>query len=263
MEAAAGRYTIAICKGSALLEETKALLRAWQPGESSCEFRDRVLRGDILGRMTAYRAGDIVGRVFAWRFLRPNNRPAILLKRLVENSGSGQLFSDLCLLYAARNDNLIRDTVTHLYWPGLSEGRLSFSPSYVVEFLRQAEQDGRIQEPWSEQVKLKVARGVLKAMADFGLMREVARGKREPVHFRPTDRTIVYLAYDLHFAGSTDSGVVSHGDWALFGLSPADTASALDRLSSEGWWLAQVAGSVIRVTWKFRNMEEVVDALTR
>jgi hypothetical protein len=120
-----------------------------------------------------------------------------------------------------------------------------------------------MKEPWSEQVKLKVARGILKAMTDFGLLVEVSRGRRELVHFRPADRTIVFLAYDLHFGGSTDAGVVDHRDWTILGLSGRDVASALDRLSGEGWWIAQVAGSVVRITWKHASMEEVVDALTR
>jgi hypothetical protein len=257
-----GHYTIAVCKGSALLEETKALLRAWVPAESSNEFSDRVLREDLLGRMTAYRARDIVRRVFARRYLRPNNEPASLLKRLLERGQPGQLFSDLCLLYSARNDELIRDAVLHLYWPALSEGRLTLAPIHLIEFLRQAERHGKIEKPWSEQVKLKVARGVLKAMADFGLLAEVGT-RRELVHFRPTDRTIVFLAYELHFAGTTDSGVVDHKDWALFGLRSQDVASALDRLSGDGWWLAQVAGSVVRITWKYASMEEVADALAR
>jgi hypothetical protein len=263
MVADAERYTGAICKGSALLDETKTLLRSWRPGESIAEFRDRVLREDLLGRMTTYRASDIVKRVFAWRYLRPDARPASALKRLLERGQSGQLFSDLCLLYASRNDKLLRDVVVELYWPGLSEGRLTMSPAYVVELLREAERDGRIVEPWSEQVKVKIARGLLKAMADFGLLHEVARGRRELVHFRPTDRTIVYLAHDLHFSGSTDAGVVQHEDWRLFGLTPVDVTSTLDRLSGEGWWLAQSAGSLIRISWKHANMEEVVDALSR
>jgi len=151
----------------------------------------------------------------------------------------------------------------HLYWPALSEGRLTLAPAHVVEFLRQAERDARIPEAWSEQVKLKAARGVLKAMADFGLLVEVSRGRRELVHFRPADRAIVFLAYDLHFVGSTDAGVVNHQDWALFGLTRRDVASALDRLSGEGWWLAQIAGSVVRITWKHASLEEVADALAR
>ena len=110
----ARQYTNTISKGSALLEETKILLRAWQPGESLNEFCERVLREDLLGRMTAYRARDIVRRVFARRYFRPDNKPALLLKRLLERNQSGQLFSDLCLLYASRNDDLIRDVVTGL-----------------------------------------------------------------------------------------------------------------------------------------------------
>jgi hypothetical protein len=65
----ARQYTNTISKGSGLLEETKTLLRAWQPGESRNEFCERVLREDLLGRMTAYRARDIVRRVFARRYL--------------------------------------------------------------------------------------------------------------------------------------------------------------------------------------------------
>jgi hypothetical protein len=123
-----------ISKGSAFLEETRALLRAWQPGESRNDFCDRVLREDLLGRMTAYRARDIVRRVFARRHLRPDGKTALLLKRLLEGRPPGQLFSDLCLLYASGNDDLIRDAVTHLCWPALSEGRLTLAPAHVVEF---------------------------------------------------------------------------------------------------------------------------------
>lgn len=257
------KYTIAVCKGSASLQETKTLLRAWQPSESITDFRDRAIREDLLGRMTAYRAGDIVRRVFAWRFLRPDNRPALLLQRLLNQAQPSQLFSDLCFLYTARNDELIRDVVVKLYWPAASEGRLSLSPLYVVEFLREAELAGRMSEPWSDQVKLKVARGVLKAMTEFGLLREISRGRREIIHFRPADRTIVYLAYDLHFKGATDSSVVRHHDWDLFGLEMSAVTSSIERLSADGWWLAQIAGSVVRITWKYSSMEEVVDAFAR
>ena len=54
------------------------------------------------------------------------------------------MFSDLCLIYAARNDDLLRDAIVDLYWPALAEGRLTLSPTHVVEFLREAERDGRV-----------------------------------------------------------------------------------------------------------------------
>ena len=255
------RYTIAICKGSALLGETKALLRVWRQGEPLASFTDRVLHQDVLGKATAYRVKDIVRRVFARRFLIPDGAAAEHLKTLVQHGHLGRLFSDVCLLYAARNDDLLRDMIVVLYWPAVTDGRLELSVKDVVEFLRQAESDGFMQEHWSEPVKLKVARGLLKALADFGFLREVGRGRRETVLYRPTDGAIVYVAYELHFSGATDSGLVRNRDWKLFGMGERDVVSAMDRLTAEGWWLLQAAGAVVRITWKFRSMQEVVDAL--
>ena len=257
------RYTISICKGSAFIEETKTLLRAWHPTETLGEFRERVLREDLLGKKTAYRTNDIVRRVFARRLLTPDNRPALLMKRLLAGKDSARLVSDLLLLYAARNDETLRDVIVKLYWPTVREGSLTLNPGRVVAFLQEAEAKGKMSEPWSEQVKLRVARGLLKALLDFGLLKEVSRGRRETVYFHVTDGSIVYLAYDLHFSGLSDAAVVGHLDWGLYGLRNADVPAALDRLSSEGWWLAQSAGSVTRISWKFPAMEEVINVLAR
>lgn len=256
------RYTIAVCKGSALLEETKALLRAWQPNESLNEFQQRVQREDILGRATAYRVKDIVRRVFARRLLRPDSRPAIHLKHLL-TAGSSKLVSDLLLLFAARNDDLLRDVIADFYWPAVHEGQLLITPNQVVAFLRQAEMDGLMAGKWSEQVRVKVARGLLRALADFGMLREVKRGRRETVSYHPSDSALVYLAYNLHFSGLTDSAVVSHRDWRVFGLHESEVRSALDSLTPAGWWMIQAAGSVVRISWKCTSMEDVVDALAR
>lgn len=256
-------YTIAICKGSALLGETKALLRAWEPGESLDSFAQRVLKTDVLGKTTAYRTRDIVRRMFARRFLRPSGQAARTLKRLIEARTADGWFSDLCLLMAARADALLRDFVTEFYWPALAEGRIRMSVESAVAFLAEAQRSGRMAEPWSEQVRLKVARGLLKALTDFGLLREVGRGLRETVVYRPSLLAVAYLSYDLHFKGLTDGAVADHPDWRLFGLRRSEVLEALDRVSSPGLLTAQSAGAVVRITWRHARMEEVVDVLAR
>ncbi len=255
-----GPYTIAISKGSALLNEMKALLRAWTPDEPVKEFSERVIREDVLGKMTAQRAKDVVRRVFANRFLVPDPPPARYLHRLLLGNKVGQLFSDLCLLYSARKDSLLRDVIILVYWPSVAEGRLVISPKEVVQFFRHAEEQGRIPQPWSEPVKIKVARGVLRALAEYGLIREINR-RREIVMYRPADKAIVFIAYELHQRGFSDSAVVAHPDWSLFGLRERDVVAEIDRLSGEGWWLAQAAGEVVRISWKHKSMDEVIDAL--
>jgi len=258
---AAEPYTIAICKGSALLPETRALLRAWRPGENLYTFTARVQRDDILGKTTAYRARDIVRRVFARRYLRPDDRPARHLKRLLASLGPGPWFSDLCLLYAARADRLVGAITTEFYWPAMEEGRLTILPPAVVAFLREAQRQGRMQKPWSAAVRLKVARGLLKALTDFGLLRQVARGRRETLIYHASDTALVYLIHELHAAGLTDAAVMDHADWHLYGIPRSHRLEVLSRLAGHGWWMAQGAGSVVRITWKYATLEEAVDAL--
>jgi hypothetical protein len=258
----APHYTIAVCKGSALVEETKALLRTWEPGESLIDFQKRVLHDDVLGRATAYRVKDIVRRVFARRLLLPDSEPAVRLKRLAA-AGKAQIVSDLLLLYAARQDDTLRDVIVDVYWPAVREGQLSIAPQQVIAFLREAEARGRMAEPWSEQVRIKVARGLLGALIGFGMMRQFAGRRRETVSFQPSDGAVLYLAHDLHFAGLTDAAVVAHRDWRLYGFREDEVRVSLDTLMSLGWGVIQAAGSVVRISWTYTTMQEVVDALAQ
>lgn len=255
------RYTSAVCKGSGLLSDMKTLLRAWEPGETAPSLRDRVRREGILGKATAKRADDVVCSVFAPRFLADGGRAATLLKKLLDRRNGGRAFSDICLLYAVRQDALLRDAILEVYWPALSQGRLALSTAAVTVWLDHARADGRIPEQWSKTVRERVAQGVVRILTDFGLLSPPHRGRRETLNFRPSDGAIVYLAHELHFAGATDAGLVSHRDWALFGLHGREVVAAMDRLASDGWWVVQAAGAVVRITWKYQSMQEVVDAL--
>ena len=258
------KYTIAICKGTALLEEMKILLRAWHPDESVGQFSKRVQQEDILGRTTAYRTRDLVHRVFARRFLPGQPPAAYYLQRLASvASVSHRLLADLSLIYACRSDALLRDVIVRLYWPAFEEGRIVLSQQDLLDFFHAAHEDGRVAKPWSSQVRIKVARGVLRALADFGLLHEIRRGRFETAAFHPSDEAIVYIANELHFSGVSDGSLVGHQDWLLYGLQPRDVVSAMDRLAGHGWWVIQAAASVVRITWKHHSMEEVVDALAR
>ena len=57
------------------------------------------------------------------------------LKRLVERHTTGDWFH-LCLLYTARANRLVRDSVTVLLRNARDEGRIALSVDAVVAFLR-------------------------------------------------------------------------------------------------------------------------------
>jgi hypothetical protein len=254
------QYTQALSKGGALLAEMHVLARIWQPGESETTFAHRVLAENILGRATARRVLDIV-HVFALRFLQPTDAAARHLHTLVCGAAPRQVFSDLVFYYTARRDDLLRDFTTQSYWPAVREGRLMLSNADVRRLILDAEVDGRIPKPWSAEIKRDMAGRVMIALTDFGLLAPMKPAKREMLPYRPADGTLVYLAYLLHADGVTDASLAEQEPWALFGLAPQDVWNRLDALASDNWFILQRAGQVVRITWQYQSMEEVVYAL--
>lgn len=258
------RYTMEVRRGTALVNETAALLRVWDPGEPLEAFEGRVLRDDVLGKSTARRVKDLVRRVFARRYLLSGcgGEPARALQRLLLAYGRDAIRGP-ALLHTCRADALLYDATLQLYWPAVRAGQLTLTVDDVLPFLRAAERDGRIPTPWSDTITPYVAHGVLSTWTGFGLLgQRVPRGYRLAV-YRLDDRTTIYLAYLLHFEGCGDMDVVGHSDWALFGLQHDEVIARLHRLANQGWWEVQAGGGIVRLVWPYGSMVEVEDALTR
>jgi hypothetical protein len=116
-------------------------------------------------------------------------------------------------------------------------------------------------QPWSTEVRRKVARGLLQAMQEFGLLNEVSRGNREISLPDPHPVTVAYLAYDLHERGLTDADVVGDRDWGLWALAAADIRSRMDALTPSGLWIFQAAATVVRITWTHSRFDEAIDGI--
>jgi len=255
------RYTIALCKGAGLVNETQTLLQNWIPDEDLHVFVDRVLQNDLLGRATAYRTKDIVRRVFARRFLSPTDLPARRLRRIIDKGLPRKMFTEILFIYAARADHLLYDFTTERFWPECRRGRSALDNKDVLTFLSEAIEDRRIEKPWSEKVSLKITRGVLGTLRDIGFLREVGKRHREIIPYYLSNEGAAFLAYDLHHSGLTDAGICEHTDWNLFGMDRERVLNHLDSLSEESGMIVQRGGSVVRITWKFKTVEELIDAL--
>ncbi len=255
-------YTTAISKGAAMLDETRRLLSHWQPEEPLEQFAKRVQEEGLLGNATAYRTRDVVKRVFAQRFLKPTDKPARVLKAVMESGLSVRTFNEMLFLFSARQDPLIYDYTIDGYWTTARRGRAALDPSMVVTFLSEAELDGRLENKWSDNVSIRIGRCVVGMLRDVGFLRERARGKREIVEYRMSDEGAALLARVLHEEGVTDSALSEHPDWALFGMKPGDVLARLDSLGEYRGLIVQHAGSVVRLTWYINSMEELINVLS-
>jgi hypothetical protein len=254
-------YTARAIKGTALLEETRALLRAWRPGESAAAFRERARAEDLLGKATAARTDDVVQVAFAGRLLVDGQEPATSLQRLLEARGSGPWFSQLCLLFAARVDVVLREAVTEFLPRVRARQSDVVATADFISFLDDQHAGGRMARPWSRTVRERVAQHVLHQLTDFGVLGAPRRGIRTVLPYRVGSLALAWLACDLHRRDISDSSLVEHGDWRVWQLGREDVRDALDRLSDLGLWIYQGAGSVVRIAWTWADWKDVLAVL--
>jgi len=99
--------------------------------------------------------------------------------------------------------------------------------------------------------------------ADYGMLERGKGVSRKILPYRIESRVAAILAYELHLAGHGDNSVIAHPNWALFGLEPADVLSELKRLALQGLLIVQSAGDATRISWTYKNMEELIDGLAQ
>ncbi len=254
-------YTARAIKGTALLEETRALLRAWRVGESAAAFRERALAEDLLGKATAARADDVVRVAFATRLLVHGQEPAASLRRLLEARGNGSWFAQLCLLFAARADVVLREAITEFIQRSLARGSDAVTTTDLLRFLDEREAEGRMEKPWSRSVRESVAQHILHQLTDLAVLGPPRRGVREILPYRPGSLAVAWLACELHRRGTSDVAIVEHEDWRVWQLGNEEVRDALDRLTDVGLWIYQGAGSVVRLTWAWTEWDAVLDVL--
>lgn len=254
-------YTTGLSKGQGLIPETLALIDIWQPHMITSELVSEVLRKSILSKATALRTKDLVNRAFAGRYLVDGGRPALFLKRLISHSVPLNQLSQLFLIYTARANLILHDFIREVYWLKYASGTTHLKREDALDFLESAVNKGNIPQRWSPAVNIKVARYILGCLEDFQLVTPIHRGERELLPFMISPLTTLYLSHELHFQGLSDSAILECPDWELFGLERHDVVRELERVSFVGHFIVQYSGEILRIAWKYKNMEECLDGI--
>jgi hypothetical protein len=255
-------YDSNLAMGLGLIDETKFLLRIWEPGLSANDLYDRALTSGLFPDVTAYRLNNIVLRCFAGRYLRGNPPPAIAMRRYLKSASSSE-FNQLAFLHTCRANLILHDFVRLVYWPSYAAGMKVLPKTIPEEFIRRAIDAGMTPSRWAEGQIERVGRYLTGCCSDFGLLSPPGPAGRSLKDARPEPTTIAYLAHDLHFSGVGDNALLGHEDWQLFGLAREDVLEEIKRLSLKGLLIVQAAGDVIRISWKQQDMEALCDVLTQ
>jgi hypothetical protein len=108
---------------------------------------------------------------------------------------------------------------------------------------------------------VRVARYLVGTLADFGLLEEGRQSTREIRPFYIDDTLITYLAYVIHFDGYSDTSILEHPDWALFGLMREDVYRQLEQVSYDGHFIVQYSGELLRISWEYESLDECLHAI--
>jgi hypothetical protein len=255
-------YTTSLGVGLGAIDETRILLEIWQPGMKSVDLYNAALNSGSMPNISARRLNNIIKELFFARYLTDGNYPAGILKQMLPLLTYRE-FTQLLFIYTCRVHAVMNDFITEEYWPRYMGGLNSINNDDAREFVLRAIEQGRTVNKWSPKTIQNVAGYVTGCCADFGLLESGKRRRRRILPFRLEPRAALFLAYDLHFAGLGDNAVISHRDWALFGMETSDVIEVLKQLSLRGYFIVQSAGDLTRISWKYKDWEELIHVISQ
>jgi hypothetical protein len=255
-------YTTQLQAGLGLVNETKTLLDLWAPGMSAVQLHQVALESGRFPTVTARRLRNIVVECFAPRYLVSGGAPAAHLKRLSVLLSTADL-TQIMLVFTSRANPILGDFVRHVYWTRYAGGYSQITNDDARALVERGIDDGKTVKRWSETTVRRVSAYLTGCCADYGMLERGQKTSRQIIPFRVSPSVAAYLAYELHFAGVGDNALLTHEDWQLFGLAREDVLEEIKRLSLKGLLIIQVAGDVIRISWKQQDMEALCDVLTK
>lgn len=256
------KYTTQLQAGLGLVPETQKLLAVWRDGMGGQDLLKAALASGEFPTLAARRLRNIIIEAFCPRYLADNAAPAKLLK-LTSGQITREDFRSLCFIFTSRANPILADFVREVYWPRYAAGGVFVSKRDSLEFVSSAVSNARTTSRWSESTIIRIARYLLGACADFGLLGSTTGENRPISNFRISPNVASILAHDLHFRGLGDNAVLRSPDWSLFGLESDDVLAELRRLSLRRELILQSAAGVMHVAWKHKSMEELADAFAQ
>jgi len=252
-------YTTRLQKGGALLADMRQLLLEWD-GRPDCA--DRIVRENTLALPSRARSLDVVTRTFVPRFVRSN--PADLWRSVavLERGGwSEEALRPIHYYAAASAEPLLWDFVIEWLAPRYDRGQKDVAPRDVLNFLAKAP-DGRFPDGrWSDTVATKVARGLLAALRDFGVLSGATRKQLSPL-LLPTE-TFAFLVRVRREAGVAANQIRSDTTWRLFYLGEEAVERFLFDAHQRKYLSYEAAGSLARLDFTPGDLEAYAVALTQ
>ncbi|GLH65978.1 BrxA family protein [Geothrix edaphica] len=238
-----------------MVEETYACFRAWDWKLNQNENLKRLKEQNFVGAASVNWLRDVY-KVLHSRF-DPNGKDKPLTLLAQKDPGL-ESWKHLLLWHWAQDEYLLRMFLLDWLGPRLREGFVRFKPEDLLPALKKLwDKGGPVAEPWSEATTKRVATGLLKAAAIFGLM-EGGTVKTLATYHLPEPCFIYALRFLLDREGSPRKAVEAP-DWGIFLMDSQAVKQELLRLHQYRKLEYHAAGSLVELTLPHANLLDLVN----
>ena len=232
-----------VIKG-ALIDETYAVFAAWNFMHSKRANLDRLRDENFIGASSTAWLRE-VARVLNRRF-DPEGRDRALVV-LAKSGCDIDEWKPIMLWHMTRDEFLVRDFLQNWLFPAFEAGASRVRPEELYSYLRSIRGRGaKTEHVWTDQTTNRVAAGLLKIAADFGLLRGSV--VKEFASYHLPEHSFLYLLHAMREAKESPAKVIAAPDWRMFLMRPADVERELLRLHQFRKLDYQVAGSLVQLS---------------
>jgi len=251
-------YNSRLLKGGALLEDMRLLVRNWKKEGGKGQV-DTMVSENLLGKHTRTRALDTFRSAFLPRFMNGSPPEAWrIVRELEDHSLPLEIVRPVYYWITARSEALLYDFVCkELLHYSHSQGQDITTEDVAIWLRSQLALCGKV---WSETVTTRIARGILAALRDFGILEGAVKKRIAPVYI-PIE-SFAYIAFAIDREGVTGFNLVNQPDWSLFLLSSPTTVEHLFlEADRNGLLRFQAAGKIVRIEFPAQSFEEMADVI--
>lgn len=250
------QYTSRLLKGGALLADMRLIMAAWSDEMANKDPIPMLARA--LPKTTAARVRDTFVRAFRPRFIAGSPPNAWRLAKVLEERHADiQVIRPFYYWVTARAEAPLYDFATDVVYSRSRSNLREIRIEEAIAWLRQ--QVRTAGKAWTATVTLKVARGMLAALRDFGVLEGSVRKRIATIGLSPEACALIALC--LHNMGTTGRELIKHLDWRIFLLGETGVEHLFLSCHQHGWLKFESAGNLCRTEFPDVSFEEYVNAV--
>jgi hypothetical protein len=232
-----------IIKGS-LIAETYAAFESWDFALSKQENLRLMQDANKIGSQSQAWLRD-VRKVLNRRF-DPDGRDRPLVE-LARGRCDLLVWRPLLLWHMTRDEFLVRDFLTGWLYRQYVDGVYRLQPNDVAQYLGSLKKKKDIlwAGSWSPSTTDRVASGLLRIAADFGLL--TGGNIKEFASYHLPDESFLYLLYAIAQSEPNARRIIESNEWRLFLMDAGDVERELLRLHQFHRLQYEAAGSLVRL----------------